>query len=41
MPVWGDFNEDLRRLGPGMLRARLGDQLTPADVLRFLGSDFA
>jgi hypothetical protein len=32
----GDFNEDLRRLGPGMLRAHLGDQLAPADVLRFL-----
>jgi hypothetical protein len=37
MPVWGDFNEDLCRLGTGMLRAHLGDQLAPADVLRFLG----
>jgi hypothetical protein len=37
VPVWGDFNEDLCRLGPGMLRAHLGDQLAPADVLRFLG----
>ena len=39
VPAWDDFNEDLRRLGPGMLRARLADQLAPADVLRFLGSD--
>jgi hypothetical protein len=38
VPVcWGDFNEDIRRLGPGILRAHLGDQLAPADVLRFLG----
>jgi hypothetical protein len=37
MPVCGDFNEDLCRLGIGMLRAYLGDQLAPADVLRFLG----
>jgi hypothetical protein len=37
MPVWGDFNECLCRLGTGMLRAHLGDQLAPADFLRFLG----
>jgi hypothetical protein len=37
VPVWGDFNEDLRRLGPAMLRAHLTDQLAPSDVLRFLG----
>jgi len=37
VPVWGDFNEDLCRLGTGMLRAHLGDQLATADVLRFLG----
>ena len=37
VPVWGDFNEDLCRLGLGVLRAHLGDQLAPADVLRFLG----
>jgi hypothetical protein len=37
MPLWGDFNEDLCRLGTGMLRAHLGDQLATADVLRFLG----
>jgi hypothetical protein len=37
VPVHGDFNEDLSRLGPGILRAHLGDQLAPADVLRFLG----
>ena len=36
MPVWGDFNEDLCRLGTGMLRAYLRDQLAPAAVLRFL-----
>jgi hypothetical protein len=36
VPLWGDFNDDLRRLGPGMLRERLRDQLAPADVLRFL-----
>jgi hypothetical protein len=37
VPVWADFNEDIRRLGPGIFRAHLGDQLAPADVLRFLG----
>jgi hypothetical protein len=37
VPVWSDFNEDLRKLGPGMLRAHLADQLGPADALRFLG----
>jgi hypothetical protein len=37
MPVWGDFNEDLCRLGTAILRTHLGDQLAPADVLRFLG----
>jgi hypothetical protein len=39
VPVWGDFNEDLRRLGPGILQTHLGDQLAPADVLRFLGPE--
>jgi hypothetical protein len=38
MPVFGDFNEDLCHLGIEQLRERLGDQLAPADVLRFLGS---
>jgi hypothetical protein len=38
VPVWGDFNEDLCRLGHGILRTHLGNQLAPADVLRFLGS---
>jgi hypothetical protein len=38
MPVWGDFNEDLCRLGHGMLRAYLAGQLATADVLSFLGS---
>ena len=37
VPVWGDFNEDIRRLGPGVLRAHLRDQLAPVDVLRFPG----
>jgi hypothetical protein len=36
IPISGDFNEDLCRLGTGILRAHLGDQLAPADVLRFL-----
>ncbi len=36
VPLCGDFNEDMRRLGPGILRAHLSDQLAPADVLRFL-----
>jgi hypothetical protein len=36
VPAWGDFNEELRRLGPGILRARLSDQIAPADVLRLL-----
>ena len=37
VPVWGDFNQDLRRLGAGMLRAHLSEQFAPPDVLRFLG----
>jgi len=36
MPARSDFNVDLRRLGPDVMLARLADQLTPADVLRFL-----
>jgi hypothetical protein len=35
VPVWGDFNEDLRRAGPDALFARLLDQLAPDDVLPF------
>jgi hypothetical protein len=37
VPVCDDFNEDIRWLGPGILRTHLADQLAPADVLRFLG----
>jgi hypothetical protein len=37
VPVWCDFNEDIRRLGPSILQTHLGDQLAPADILRFLG----
>jgi hypothetical protein len=32
----GDFNDDLRALGRGALRAILHPQLAPADVARFL-----
>lgn len=35
-PVRGDFNEDLRALGPGALRATLRDQLHPQDIARFM-----
>jgi hypothetical protein len=35
-PELGDFNEDLRRLGPARLVARLRDQLAPEDALAFL-----
>ena len=34
----GDFNDDLRHLGPGQLAARLRDQLAPEDARRFLSS---
>jgi hypothetical protein len=37
-PTLGDFNEDLRRLGIGHLRAALRVQLAPEDVPRFLSS---
>jgi hypothetical protein len=30
VPVWSDFNEDICRFGPGILRAHFGDQLAPA-----------
>jgi Toprim domain len=36
VPIGGDFNDDLCRLGAAMLRAHLRDQLASAD-LRFLG----
>lgn len=32
----GDFNEDLRRLGPDALRAALRVQIAPEDVVRFM-----
>ena len=35
-PVLGDFNEDLRQLGPNRLRAHLRTQLVPEDAGTFL-----
>jgi hypothetical protein len=35
-PMFGDFNEDLRRLGANDLRAALRVQLAPEDVTRFI-----
>ncbi len=35
-PQLGDFNDDLRHLGPAHLAAWLGDQLVPDDARRFL-----
>ena len=35
-PRLGDFNEDLRRIGPAQLCGLLKDQLVPQDALRFL-----
>jgi Toprim domain len=37
-PTFGDFNEDLRRLGVNHLRTALRVQLAPEDVPRFLSS---
>lgn len=37
-PQLGDFNDDLRQLGPGGLVASLGDQLVPEDARHFLPS---
>jgi hypothetical protein len=36
VPVHGDFNLDLCRLGPEGMRAHLADQLVPPDRMRFL-----
>ena len=36
VPVYGDFNVDLCRLGPEGMRAHLADQLVPSDRTRFL-----
>lgn len=35
-PALGDFNEDLRRLGPDQMTASLRAQLTPEDAIAFL-----
>lgn len=35
-PLYGDFNDDLRRHGADALRAALKDQLHPEDVRRFM-----
>ena len=35
-PRRGDFNEDLRALGPDALRAALRTQIVPQDVARFM-----
>ena len=35
-PSSGDFNDDLRDRGPGMLRAHVRVQLAPEDVSRFM-----
>ncbi|KAB2792259.1 DNA primase [Brucella anthropi] len=35
-PLYGDFNDDLRRHGADALRAALTDQLHPEDVRRFM-----
>jgi phage/plasmid primase-like uncharacterized protein len=37
-PQLGDFNDDLRQLGPARLAASLGDQLLPDDARHFLPS---
>ena len=39
VPVHGDFNLDLCRLGPERMRAHLADQLVPSDCARFLPDD--
>jgi hypothetical protein len=36
IPVHADFNLDLCRLGPDIMRARLANQLVPSDRMRFL-----
>ena len=36
VPVYGDFNLDLCRLGANRMRAHLADQLVPSDRTRFL-----
>ena len=35
-PTLGDFNEDLRLLGPDALQAALRVQIAPQDVARFM-----
>lgn len=34
-PILGDFNDDLRQLGPGALALALRVQFAPEDVARF------
>jgi hypothetical protein len=41
VPVHGDFNADLCRLGPAALLAHLMPQLVPADLARFRPREFA
>ena len=36
VPVHGDFNLDLCRLGPDRMRVHLADQFVPSDCARFL-----
>jgi hypothetical protein len=35
-PTLGDFNEDLRLLGPAALQAAIRVQIAPQDVARFM-----
>ena len=40
-PMFGDFNDDLRTLGPGALLGALRPQLAPKDVARFVRQEHA
>ena len=37
-PIFGDFNDDLRRFGVRGVRARLAERFAPIDARRFLGT---
>ena len=39
VPIHGDFNLDLCRLGPDGMRAHLAEQLAPSDLARFSYGD--
>ncbi|MGH7070780.1 MAG: toprim domain-containing protein, partial [Acetobacteraceae bacterium] len=39
VPVYGDFNLDLCRLGPAAMLGHLASQLAPSDRVRFLPGD--